>query len=169
MKTFLTLLFAFGSCVLCAQVVPTTPTKFTTRGLGTSTSSDGLSSTSTGASVAKSGPVYHTTTYLTLSGPRIWMSSDGKPLLAKLIAYEDMVVETQGAAQPAPVSAPQLAGKPTVVRAGKARLLVSSKPFELALDRLSQADRDFIATVERAVAAKPVAAPASSPAPVFVK
>ncbi len=164
MKTLLALLFAFSYLGLQAQVVPTTPTKFQTRGLGTSTSSNGLSSASAAASVAKPEPTFRTITYLTLSGQRQWTSTDGKPLLAKLIAFEDIVVETKGAAQPAPAAAPTLPNKPTVVSNGKVRLFFNNKPYELALDRLSQADRDFIATVERAVVAKPVAAPAMVPA-----
>jgi hypothetical protein len=132
-----------------AQVVPTTPTKFGTRGLGGLSSSNGSTSASAGASATKA-----------LCAARQWTSADGKPLLAKLIAMEDIVVESQG--QPtAPAVAPTLPGKPTVVRGNSVRLFVNNKPALVPLDRLSQADRDFIAKIQQAIAATPVPATAT--------
>lgn len=149
----------FPTALAIGQVVPSTPTKFTTRSLGASTTGSGMSSASAGASVAKPEPLVRTITYLTLSGARQWTSADGKPLVAKLIAFEDVVVETKGA--PAtPAAAPTLPAKVTVVRDGKIRLFANNKAYELAVDRLSAPDREFIETVQRAVVAKPIAEPA---------
>ena len=98
-------------------------------------------------------------THVVLAGPRQWTSSDGKTLEAKWIAFEDLVVETaKGAPQP---SAPVPPANPTVVRDGKIRLASNQKVYELALERLSQADRDFVEQVRVARAKKPV--PASEP------
>lgn len=157
---FLCLLLIFLPAVLTfGQVVPTTPTKFTTRSLGSSATGSGMSSASAGASVTKPEPVVRTITYLTLSGARQWTSTDGKPLVAKLIAFEDIVVETKGAPA-SPAAAPTLPAKVTVVRDGKVRLFANNKAYELAVDRLSAPDREFIETVQRAVVAKPIAEPA---------
>lgn len=82
------------------------------------------------------------TTHLVLAPLRQWTSTDGKTLEAKLLAFEDLVAETpKGAAQPSPPVAP---ANPTVVRDGKIRLMSDKKPFELALTRLSEADREFV-------------------------
>ena len=47
--------------------------------------------------------------------------------------------------------------KPTVARGGKVRLLVNQKPVEIALDRLSEADREFIAQLQASLAKKAAA------------
>lgn len=162
MKTLVLLLCA-QTVIASAQVVPATPTKFKARGVGTSTSStstvSGGGGTATiGVPQQKPDTVVRTITYLTLTPPRQWTSADGKPLLASLIAFEDMVVETLKSEQPAggpATTMPKLNGKPTVVKAGKVRLFSNGKPYEVALDKLSQADRDFIDTVKHAVEAKP--------------
>ncbi|MDB6138003.1 MAG: hypothetical protein JWO94_1075 [Verrucomicrobiaceae bacterium] len=141
-----------------AQVVPTTPTHFAKRNIGSSSvtsgvvSDNGSGSTSTGISQAKAGPTVRTTTYLVLSGARQWTSSDGKPLLAKLIAFEDITTEAPAgsSATPAP---PAIPGKPTVQRDGKVRLLVDRMVYEVALDKLSSADQEFVSTTTRAVKA----------------
>lgn len=97
------------------------------------------------------------TTHIVLADSRQWTSTDGKTLQAKMIAFEDIVVETpKGAAQP-PVPAPP--ATLTVIRGGKIRLVSTQKPFELALSRLSQDDRDFVERI-RAVHAKKPASPA---------
>ena len=46
---------------------------------------------------------------------------------------------------------------PTVTRAGKVRMLVNQKPVEIALDRLSEADREFIGQLQVALAKKAAA------------
>ena len=109
------------------QVVPTTPTKFGKRGVG------------------------RTTTYIVLSAPRQWTSSDGKPLLARLIAFEEVVTETAKSNAAATSAAPVIPGKPTVIRDGKVRLMVDRKPYEVPLAKLSQADQDFVNATKRAV------------------
>jgi hypothetical protein len=134
---------------LHAQVVPTTPKKFTTRSTGSQTNLENR-----GVSVstpAPPPPVTTTVTYVTLSPARQWISSDGKSLLGKLLAFEDFRVQTTGKTT-APL--PEMPKNPTVVRDGKARLLVDGKPFEVALDRLSEADRQFIEGIRVAVAKK---------------
>lgn len=94
-------------------------------------------------------PTVKMTTYLVMSEARQWISTDGKPLLAKLIAYEEIVTTGTSAAPTTPPVA-----SPTLVKDGKVRLLVNNKPFELALDRLSQPDRDFIEKLRSAIQKK---------------
>lgn len=101
-------------------------------------------------------PVVKTITYLTLSESRQWTSSDGKALLAKLIAFEDIVTEsTDTTSAPQPPAMPTTT--PTLIKDGKVRLLVNRKPFELAVDRLSQPDRDFIENLRAAIQKKTTA------------
>lgn len=141
------LAFLLAAGALTAQVVPTTPKKFATREIGA-----GGSSTA-GVSVAPPKPaIVRTVTYVTLTPPRQWMSSDGRSLLGKLVAFEDFFVETV-AGQPAPPM-PELKAPPTVVKEGKARLLVGDTPFEIALEKLSAGDREFIEKIRQAVAKK---------------
>lgn len=145
-----------GAQAACAQVaIPATPKNFTKRSLSDTGSSGGNISFGPKTPPAEAKVRY--TTYISLSEPRQWHSADGKSLLGKLIAHDDIVVETpKGAAAPA---APAMPPNPTVVKDGKARLLVNSKPAEVALERLSQADRDFIENIRAAIARK-AAAPA---------
>lgn len=94
-------------------------------------------------------------THIVLYQNRFWTSAEGKPLEAKLIAFEDLVAEVpKGATEPAMSSPP---ANPTVVRDGKIRLLVDKKPVELALGRLSQQDREFIDQMKAALAKKAAA------------
>jgi hypothetical protein len=93
------------------------------------------------------------TTRIVLADERLWTSTDGKPLLAKLIAFDDLMVETPKGA--APSGAPAPPPNPTVVRDGKIRLLANQKTFDLALDRLIQADRDFVEPIRAKHAKKP--------------
>jgi hypothetical protein len=147
MRTLLPLavLIAFSTSLpLSAQVVPSTPTKFDTRRLGDAASG--------GSGVNVAPPRIQTTvrtiTHIVLGEPRQWKMSDGKFFVGKLIAFEDIVMEGNGAA------APVVPKKPTVVRDGKARVLVNSKPFEIALDRLAADERKFIEDTRAAIAAK---------------
>ena len=94
-------------------------------------------------------------TYVVLSTSRIWTSTEGKNIEGKLIAFEDMVVEApKGDAAPPSPTPPEV---PTVIRDGKARLLVNQKPVELATSRLSEADREFIEGVSKAYQKKKAA------------
>lgn len=147
MKTLLpfAVLIAFsGSLPLRAQVVPATPTKFDTRGIGDGVKGGGA----VGFVPVKPQTVVKTITHIVIGEPRQWKMSDGKFFVGKLIAFEDIVMEGNAAA------APVVPKKPTVVRDGKARMLVNSKPFEIALDRLGADERKFIEDTQAAITAK---------------
>jgi hypothetical protein len=131
-----------------AQVVPTTPTKFGRRDLG-----GGTTGAAVNAVPPKQETIVRTTTYLSLSETRQWTSTEGKPLVAKLIAFEDITIETVKGQTPADTQQlPKLTGKPTVVKDGKVRLMANQHPYEVALDKLSQSDRDFVEKIKTAVA-----------------
>ena len=136
--------------VVSAQiVVPASPKKFVPRPIGGNTSGGVDVIPHEGASEAKVRYVTH----VILSEDRSWTSTEGKALTAKLIAFEDLVVEAaKGAPQPVMPAPPAI---PTVIRGGKIRLVGTQKPFELALDRLSQTDRDFVEQVRVARTKKP--------------
>lgn len=92
------------------------------------------------------------TTHIVLSESRIWSASDGKTLTGKLIAFEDIVVETpQGTAQPV---LPQPPAKPTVIRDQKVRFFINQKAVEVPLARLGQADQELIAQIQAGIAKK---------------
>lgn len=139
---------AFGQVV-----VPATPKKFATR---TISGGGSTSSASVGVTAPKPQTTVRTTTYIALGDARQWRSTDGKSVLGKLIAFEDIVVETQSGsgAKPAPADQRAMPDNPTVVRDGKARLLIDNKPFEVPLERLSEDDRKLVASIRDAVAAK---------------
>jgi hypothetical protein len=120
-----------------SQVVPSTPKKFVTRPIGSGTSGGVEVIPKDGASQK-----VKYTTHIVISVSRLWTSTDGKLLEGKLIAFEDMVVEApKGSAPPATPAPPE---SPTVTRGGKVRLLVKQKPVEVAVERLSQSDQEFI-------------------------
>ncbi len=132
-------------------VTPATPKKFKTRSDG-----GGLNTGATVDPGKPENPNVRYVTHIVLYEYRMWTSADGKPLEAKLIAFEDLVSEVpKGTAEPAMPKPPE---HPTVVRNGKARLLVNKKPVEIALDRLSQQDREFIEDIKAALAKKAAAA-----------
>lgn len=147
LKIVLCVMFA-ASPAAFAQVVPTTPGRFKMKPFGETGDSAGIASTPKPAETT-----YRQVTYIALSQPRQWKSADGKSLLGKLIAFEDIVVVSKAAA-PDPALAPTMPAKLTVVRDGKARLLVNSKAFEVPLDRLGEDERKFVAQIQTAVAAK---------------
>jgi hypothetical protein len=124
-----------------------TPTAFDTRAVG--------GSVNTGATVDPEkapSPISRYVTYIVLYDYRMWTSAEGKPLQAKLIAFEDLVAEApKGTAAPTMPAPP---ANPTVVRGGKARLLVNGKPVEIALDRLSRQDQEFIGGIQAALLKK---------------
>lgn len=99
--------------------------------------------------------IVKTITYITLSEARQWTSSDGKTLLAKIIAFEDIVTESADKSE-AQQTATMPTTTPTLIKDGKIRLLVNRKPFELALDKLSQPDRDFVENLRSAIQKKAV-------------
>jgi hypothetical protein len=134
-----------------AQVTPASPKKFTTRPIG--------SRSGVGAEVIPppEDPKTRHITYFVLSESREWTSADGKPITGKLIAFENLVVDMpKGSAQ---ADSPVPPVNPTVISAGKLRLLVNNKPFEVPLERLSQEDREFAENVRAAHAKKAAALP----------
>ncbi|MEX1115230.1 MAG: hypothetical protein WEB53_08265 [Akkermansiaceae bacterium] len=146
----------FGSVIISPAwsqlVVPAHPKKFTTRPIG-SGNSGGVAVDVVPRESAKAVARY--VTHIVLYDDRMWTSTEGKPLLGKLIAFEDLVAEApKGAAAPAMPSAPD---KPTVTRGDKIRLLVNQKPVEVGMERLCTHDREFIAQIEAAVAKKAAA------------
>jgi hypothetical protein len=151
-------LLAFGIATAHAQVVPATPKKFTKRSVGSTTGTSGASITTNGGSITlgPSTPAPSTKvrniTYISLTESRQWQSNDGKSLLGKLIAFEDVTAETE---KGAPAPGVTLPAHPTVVKDGKARFLVDMRPYELPLDRLSQKDREFIEGIRDAAANAP--------------
>lgn len=150
MKTLLLLCTLLALASASAQVVPTTPTKFGKRSLGGGTDTNGAT---INVQPPKQETIVRTTTYLSLSQDRQWTSSEGKTLTGKVIAFEDITIETVKGQAPANTQqVPKLNGKPTVVKDGKVRLLVNQRPYELELEKFSQADRDFVETLKTAVA-----------------
>ncbi len=151
MRFFTGLMLLAGSPWVLGQVDfpgnPTvTPKKFQTRPLG--------GGVNPGVTVEPGKTVATTVRYVThivLYESRFWTSTEGKPLEAKLIAFEDLVVEAPKGAEPVMPTPPT---HPTVTRDGKARLLVNKKPVEIALDRLSLADRELISQIKEALAKK---------------
>ncbi len=150
----LVLLALFCVSPVLAQVdFPANPTvkprKYTTRQVG--------GGVNPGATVdsGNSAPNVRYVTHIVLCDTRMWTNTEGKPLEAKLIAFEDLIAEVPtGAAEPVMPTPP---ANPTVVRGGKIRLLVNRKPVETALDRLSQTDREFIDQLKAALAKKAAA------------
>ena len=138
--------------VSAQTVVPANPRKFVTRPIGGGTSGGVEVIPREGTTDAKVRYVTH----VILSEERSWTSTDGRVLLATLIAFDDLVVEaSKGAALPEMPAPP---ANPTVVRSGKIRLVADRKPVELALERLSQPDRDFVEQIRAARAKKTSAA-----------
>lgn len=144
----------FVPSVWAQRDIPANPTvnpkKFTTRPIG--------SGVNTGATVDPAKPTDPNVRYVThivLYEYRMWSNTEGKPLEAKLIAFEDLVAEApKGSAAPGMPAPP---AHPTVIRDGKIRLLVKQKPVEIALDRLSPSDREFIEQMKAALAKKAAA------------
>lgn len=124
-----------------------TPKSFKTRPVG--------GGVNTGATVAPEkapSPITRYVTHIVLYDYRMWTSTEGKPLQAKLLAFEDLVAEApKGTTAP---TMPQPPANPTVVRGGKARLLVDGKPVEIALARLSQQDQEFVSGIQAALLKK---------------
>jgi len=139
------------SVELTAQVVPTTPTKFGKRSTGAM--STGSSTIDTGAAPAQNTkPIIKQVSYIALSDSRQWTSSDGKALVGKLIAWEQQEEILASAAEAGKMEQVKLPSRPTVLRGQSVRLLIDQRPFEVPLDRLSQADRDFVSERDAAIA-----------------
>lgn len=122
------------------------PKKYTTREVG--------GEIDPGAKIerpAESGNVRYVS-HIVLHASRIWLSTDGKPVTAKLIAFEDMIVEAPKGASEPPM--PEPPAKPTVVKEGKVRLLVERKAYEVPLDRLVPGDQELIEGIRSAIERK---------------
>ncbi len=90
-------------------------------------------------------------THVVLFDYRMWSNSEGKPLEAKLIAFEDLVVEAPKGTEPKMPTPPE---RPTVIKDGKVRLLVGDKPSIVAMDKLSVGDQEFVKDIDAAIARK---------------
>jgi hypothetical protein len=167
MNALLRSIVAAGLCLqgLNAQVVPTTPTKFGKRNVGSMTDGGGSASLGLSPQSARPAPVVKEISYLTLSDARQWTSTDGKVLVGKLIAHEQMEQVLTSGQSATTTTAPALPARPTVIRQGQIRLLVQQKAFELPLDRLSQTDRDFIQERDAAIAKQAAATAPKAPSP----
>jgi len=152
MKGLLSTIF-IGMALVCASsaqmVVPGAPGKFKQRSIGDGGTNSGVNV------IPKDGGKPATaryTTHIVLSESRIWSALDGKTLTGKLIAFEDIVVETpQGAAEPV---IPKPPAKPTVIRDQKVRFLIDKKAVDVPLARLGQADQELVAQIQTAIAKK---------------
>lgn len=141
MKTLaFAMLFGCAAVMAAAQVVPAHPRQPVARPIG-----GGLSGGSTVEPSPKAPAKKRVVTHVLLSAERVWTSTDGRTQTGKLIAFEDSVVEVAADAPEPPPPAPP--DHPTVVRDGKARLLIGKKAFEIPLTRLVAADRGFIEQV----------------------
>jgi hypothetical protein len=127
---------------------PATPKSFDKRSLSSASTSDSV--INRGSTDPDAKPKIRYTVHISVSNSRQWKNTDGKSLVGKLIAFEDLTIETEKGAPPPTFQPP---ANPTIVKDGKARLLVDEKPCEIALDRLSQIDRDFVEGI-RAAATK---------------
>ncbi len=147
MKAFLLIFLVTAS--LSAQVInPTTGKKFETRDLNGSGGSGGVSINA--ATKPASPTKTKLTSYFILGEPRQWKSKDGRSLLGAIITFEESVIEfdaaNPAAAREAVEKAPpaKMPEKPTLIRDGKARLMVNKKPVEVALELLSDDDRKYV-------------------------
>lgn len=143
-------LFLGGVGVSHSQVVPATPTKFTTRELG----NRGNSNSAVGATVVKPQTTARTITHIVLGEPRQWKMTDGKFFVGKLIAFEDLIAEAKLQPDAAPAAPPVVPAKPTVVRDGRARFYVDAKSYEVPLDRLGEDERKHVEQIRASIAAK---------------
>lgn len=153
MKGLFSIIF-IGMTLTCASfaqmVVPGAPGKFKPRPI----SGGGGSNSGVNVIPRDGGKPANAryTTHIVLSESRIWSALDGKTLTGKLIAFEDIVVETpQGAAEPV---IPKPPAKPTVIRDQKVRFLIDKKAVEVPLARLGQADQELLGQIQVGIAAK---------------
>lgn len=128
--------------------MPSNPTSFETRGVGqASDATAGIRPEKT-----KSEKITRYTSQMALSEVRNWTGSDGKIIMASLVAFEDLKVESRVGVAPPP---PQFPKHPTVVQNGTVRLAINKKPVVMSITRFSKADQDFIEQVRLQHAPKP--------------
>lgn len=127
-------LFVFGNLASAQNfpVTPANPTEFKKRDLGGT-----LGSAVAGVSSVK--PKTITRRYIAVSDKRVFGSSEGKEIMAQLIAFDQEDVEK--AKLPL-----------TLIRDGKIRLLVEGKQKAsvVPLSRLREEDQAFVRSVEEA-------------------
>jgi hypothetical protein len=121
-------------------------------------SRNGFDSADIGASIKPSKPTVQQVIYITLGESRPWTSVEGKILEGKLIAFEQPT-ETPTSGTPQALDASQI----TVVKDGKARLLVKNQPIVLPLERLAESDRALIEKIRAGIAAQAKAASEKKP------
>jgi hypothetical protein len=139
MKTcLLVLAFLIGASCLSShgQVIPSQPTNFNNRNLGT-----GVNPGTVGVAPVHPGRGKKSVTiqYIGVAPERAWTNAKGKVIRAMLLAFENGPAEN--------------AVKPlTIIRGEKIRLLRqgSQKPGVVALATLSDADREFVRKLDAA-------------------
>lgn len=128
--------------------VPKTPTAFEPRNIdGSQSIQPNIAPTRT-----KDEIVTRAVTHVVLGEQRQWASADGCTIEAKLIAFEDLTVESKKGATPAMPEPPK---HPTVVRDGTVRLSVNRKAVVIALSKLSVPDQEYVEKIRVRHAAKP--------------
>ncbi|MBK8094368.1 MAG: hypothetical protein IPK32_20995 [Verrucomicrobiaceae bacterium] len=148
----LALLFATSAAAQIAT--PTTPSRFSQREV-TGGSSTGTASVNVQA--PKGDSTARLVSHYSFGEARQWKSTDGRSLIGKMIAFEDIIIEKKAATAGEAAAALKTAPAPpppakfTLLRDGKIRLLVNNKPFEIPLDRLSDEDRAFAKKVDDTV------------------
>ena len=150
MKTRLVLFslgFIFASTALCQSIVPPNPNRFDTRGSG--------GGASVGASVIeRERPKTQVITFTAVSPQRVWTNTDGKAILARLLAF----------------SAPENPndGPTVIIHDGNIRLLLekAKQPTDYPLKKLSQPDQLFVKSIAQAASKRP---PAKTKPPVEIE
>jgi len=104
-----------------------------------------------GATITEKPENVRYVTHVVLFDYRMWSNSEGKPLEAKLIGFEDLVVEAPKGTEPKMPAPP---ARPTVIKDGKVRLLVNNKPAIVPMDKLSVGDQEFVKDIDAAIARK---------------
>ena len=151
--TVIGLLMILTGIAAHGQVAPATPKDFTSRIVGGGTSTVGVMHPP-----QSQERIMRTVSHFIVGESRQWKSNDGKTLLGKLIAFEDVTVETKIAADAKPEpEPPPMPEKLTVVKDAKARLMVDNKIYEVPLERLSEDDQKFINAIKAAIDAKAAA------------
>jgi hypothetical protein len=141
--------FLWMGLVTCLHAqTPKTPTAFVPRNIdGSQDIQPNIAPSRT-----KDEIITRAVTHVVLGDQRQWASADGRTIEAKLIAFEDLVMESKKGVAPAMPDPPKY---PTVVRDGNIRLSVNQKPVVISLSKLSAADQDYIEKIRVRHAAKP--------------
>jgi hypothetical protein len=141
--------FLWMGLVACLHAqAPKTPTAFEPRNI------DGSQDIQPNIAPSRSKDeiVTRAVTHVVLGDQRQWASADGRTIDGKLIAFEDLLLESKKGVAPAMPDPPK---HPTVVRDGKIRLSVNQKPVVIALSKLSVADQEYVEKIRVRHAVKP--------------